>query len=65
MILLAKYTQGISFKGEFDFEKMEVTETTKEDILTYDLSKELKKFDGKTVSITVREDAPIEPIEED
>ncbi len=60
---MAKLTNQVSFKGEFTFLDMEITEKTKESIDTYDLKEYLKRFDGRTVSITVKEELQPEPKE--
>jgi predicted RNA-binding protein len=58
---MAKFTHKVALKGEFVFSDMEVIETSKEAINTYDLTEILKRFDGRTVSITISEDEEIEP----
>lgn len=60
---MAKLVNSVSFKGEFSFLDMEITETTKDSIDTYDLKEYLKRFDGRTVSITIKEENQPEPKE--
>ena len=62
---MAKLTNQVSFKGDFSFLDMEITETDKkkEVIDTYDLNEYLKRFDGRTVSITIKEEQQPEPKE--
>ena len=59
----AKLTNQVSFKGDFSFLDMEITEATKESIDTYDLNEYLKRFDGRSVSITIKEEQQPEPKE--
>lgn len=61
---MAKLTHQVSFKGDFVYSDMEITETTKDSIDTYDLSEALKRFDGRLISITIKEELPIEPKED-
>jgi hypothetical protein len=58
---MAKKVHAISLKGNFELDTMEVTEESKEGIFTYDFLYVLKEFDGKLVSITVKEENPVKP----
>lgn len=60
---MAKITNAVQFKGDFSFLDMEITETTKESIDTYDLKEYLKRFDGKHVTLSIREEIQPEPKE--
>jgi hypothetical protein len=60
---MAKISNSVAFKGEFSFLDMEITETTKESIDTYDLNDFLKRFDGKTISLLIKEEQLAEPKE--
>ena len=44
---MAKSKTTESYKGEFNYETMELTEETKEGIFVYDIKEALKRFDGK------------------
>lgn len=60
---MAKLTHSFSAKGDFSFLDLEITETKKESIDTYDLKEYLKQFDGKTVTFSIKEETEAEPVE--
>ncbi|MFS1518515.1 YonK family protein [Bacillus sp. SCS-151] len=60
---MAKITNSVAFKGDYSYLDMEITETSKESIDTYDLKEFLKRFDGKFISITIQEETTPEPKE--
>lgn len=62
--MASKKVNQVNLKGEFDMGVMEVTETTKEAIYTYDFKSILSEFDGKNVSITIKEENEL-PLKED
>jgi YonK protein len=53
---LAKKVHSIQLKGLFDMGTMEIEESTKDDINTYDFKQILSEFDGKTVTISIKEE---------
>jgi hypothetical protein len=53
---MAKKVHSVNLKGEFELDTMEVTETTKEAIFTYDFLEILRDFDGKQISISIKEE---------
>ncbi|MGD7047071.1 hypothetical protein FZC83_02305 [Rossellomorea marisflavi] len=55
----SKKTHSVSVKGQFDQDKMEITEITKEDEFTYDFDKILQEFDGKNIMISIKEDVEL------
>lgn len=61
---MAKKNSGFSFKGELGYEdgRFYITEVKKDSEDTYDLSKELIEFVGKTLSVTGKEEFDIEPV---
>ncbi|MCY8837679.1 YonK family protein [Bacillus atrophaeus] len=61
----SKKVHQINVKGYFDMDVMEVTEQTKEEEYTYDFKKILSEFNGKNVSITVKEEyeLPVKDVE--
>jgi hypothetical protein len=61
---MAKLVNSVALKGEFTLDTMEVVETTKEAINTYDFLDILRNFDGKTISISIKEENEITPKEE-
>lgn len=67
----AKRTHSTSLSGELNIgsgipdEVVTITETMENKILTYDLIDLLAAFDGKNVSITIKEDASVEPTVEE
>lgn len=60
---MAKYVHSFSVKGELDAEELEIKEETKETIETYSLQDILAQFDGKVVSIAIKEEVAAEPAE--
>lgn len=60
---MAKSKTTESYKGEFNFETMELTEETKEGIFVYDIKEALKRFDGKNLSFQLVEENPVQPKE--
>lgn len=53
---MAKKVHSINLKGLLDLDTMEVTEQTKEAEFTYDFLEVLREFDGKQVSISIKEE---------
>jgi hypothetical protein len=62
--MASKKIHAVSVKGEFDLSTMEITETTKEAILTYDFLEVLREFDGKQVTISIKEENEL-PVKEE
>lgn len=60
---MAKRVNSVQLKGNFEVETMEVTEESKEGTFVYDLLAELRLFDGKHVTIAIKEEFPVEPKE--
>lgn len=59
---MAKRNNSVSFqKGLFNLATMEITEEDKNGLHTYDLLEELRKFDGKYISLIIKEEFPIVP----
>ncbi|MBW3699419.1 YonK family protein [Bacillus altitudinis] len=54
--MASKKTNQVNLKGFFDMDVMEVTEVTKDDELRYDFKEILSEFNGKQVSITIKEE---------
>ncbi|ANB49253.1 YonK family protein [Bacillus velezensis] len=63
--MASKKVHQINVKGYFDMDVMEVTEQTKEAEYTYDFKEILSEFNGKNVSITVKEEneLPVKDVE--
>ncbi|MGM7720508.1 YonK family protein [Metabacillus sp. Hm71] len=61
--MASKKVNQVNLKGIFDMDVMEVTEQTKETELVYDFKEILSDFNGKTVSITIKEENEL-PIKE-
>jgi hypothetical protein len=53
---MAKKVHAVTLKGNFDLSLMEITEVTKEAENTYDFLELLREFDGKQVSISIKEE---------
>jgi len=62
----AKRTNSASFQGELSVgvNEIEITEITGEEELTYDFLEILREFDGKHITIAIREEFSVDPIEE-
>jgi len=58
---MAKRNNSVLFKGNLEVDTMEITEETKEGVFVYDLLSELRRFDGKCVAISIKEEFPVEP----
>lgn len=62
--MASKKVHQVNLKGALDLGTMEITEQTKEDEFTYDFLAILRDFDGKQVSITLKEENEL-PIKEE
>jgi len=60
---MAKRNNSVQFNGVLDVDTMEITEEDKNGVFVYDLLAELRRFDGKLVSLTLKEEFPVEPKE--
>ncbi|AZV43711.1 hypothetical protein BAOM_3102 [Peribacillus asahii] len=54
--MASKKIQSVNLKGELSLDDMTVTEVTKEGEFTYDFLSILRGFDGKTISINLKEE---------
>ena len=54
--MASKKVSQVSMKGKLEVDAMEVTEETKEAIFTYDLREILREYDGKQVSLSIKEE---------
>lgn len=61
MFVLAKRNNAVIFKGNLEVDTMEITEESKDGIFVYDLLAELRRFDGKCVSVIIKEELPVQP----
>ncbi|MBW7632553.1 YonK family protein [Bacillus licheniformis] len=59
----SKKVNQVNLKGFLDMDLMEITEQIKEDEYTYDLRERLYEFNGKNVSITIKEENEL-PVKE-
>ena len=57
--MASKKVHAVNLKGIFDLDVMEVTEQTKEAEFTYDFLEVLRGFDGKQVSISIKEEVEL------
>ncbi len=62
---MAKISNSASFKGAFDHEEMTISEYNKqtEGFDVYDLAEYLQRFDGKEISLTIKEELPVETMQ--
>ncbi|WP_342423187.1 YonK family protein [Paenibacillus sp. FSL E2-0178] len=63
MINIAKRNNSIQFKELLNTEVMEVTEEDQSGVFVYDLLEELKSYNGKNATISIKEDLPVQPKE--
>lgn len=65
---MAKRTNSAQLKGKLDIDwslgELVITESTKDGEYEYSLSKLLEEFNGKTVTLSIREEDQIAPIDE-
>lgn len=57
--MASKKIHSVNLKGLLDLDTMEVTEQTKEAEFTYDFLEILRGFDGKQVSISIKEEVEL------
>lgn len=57
---MAKSKTTESYKGNFEFETMELVEETKEGTFVYDIKEALKRFDGKHISFQLVEENAVQ-----
>lgn len=64
---MAKKVHSVAFKGllEVDWSAgvIKITETVKEETFEYSLNEILEEFNGKTVTLSLKEEDSIEPID--
>lgn len=53
---MAKKVHQVNIKGLLDMGTMEIEETTKDAVNVYDFKEILSDFDGKTISISIKEE---------
>lgn len=65
---MAKRTNSAQLKGKLDIDwslnELVITESTKDGDFEYSLTKLLEEFNGKTVTLSIREEDQIAPIDE-
>ena len=65
---MAKRTNSAQLKGQLDIDwslgELIVTEETKEGVFEYSLGKLLEEFNGKAITISIKEEDSISPIDE-
>ena len=65
---MAKRTNSAQLKGVLDIDwslgELIITEQTKEGDIEYSLGKLLEEFNGKTITISIKEEDSISPIDE-
>jgi hypothetical protein len=54
--MASKKVHTVNLKGILDLDTMEITEQAKEEEFTYDFLEILRDFDGKQVSISIKEE---------
>ena len=62
--MASKKINSVNLKGQLDLDTMEVVEQTKEAEFTYDFLTILREFDGKQISISLKEENEL-PIKEE
>lgn len=61
---MAKYVHSVSLKGVLDVLNMEVEESSKDSVETFDLREILQTFEGQMVSISIKQEELVIPTEE-
>lgn len=61
--MASKRVNQVALKGELDMDLVEITEVTKEGEFVYDLKEILQSFDGKNVTILIKEEKEL-PVKE-
>ncbi|MDT0160288.1 YonK family protein [Bacillus sp. AG4(2022)] len=54
--MASKKVNQVNLKGIFELDTMEVTEQTKEAEYTYDFLEILRDFNGKNISVSIKEE---------
>jgi hypothetical protein len=62
--MASKRVNAVNIKGSFELDTMEITEQTKEAEFTYDFLQILKDFDGRTITISIKEENEL-PVKEE
>lgn len=62
---MAKKVTGFSFKGFYDAETRTITEISKDEEKVFDLQSVLDLFDGKEISVSIKEDISPTPLHAD
>lgn len=62
--MASKKIHSINLRGILDMDTMEITETTKDSEYVYDFLKILQEFNGKQVSVQIKEEQDL-PIKEE
>jgi hypothetical protein len=57
--MASKKISSVALKGSLDLDTMEITEQTKEAEYTYDFLAILRDFNGKQVSISIKEEVEL------
>lgn len=57
--MASKKVNAVNLKGILDLDTMEMTEQTKEAEFVYDFLEILRDFDGKQVSISIKEEVEL------
>lgn len=62
----AKRTNSASFQGELTLgvNELTITELTGEEELTYDLLELFQEFDGKHITLSIKEEFSVDPVED-
>lgn len=61
--MASKKINQVSLKGELNLDNVEITEITKEGEFVYDFKQILQEFDGKQISISLKEENEL-PVKE-
>ena len=62
---MAKFSKSFQAKGELSVGEMKIYEVKKDEVNTVNFLEMLQQFDGKTVSITIKEEVEIIGVDED
>lgn len=61
---MAKFTSTFRAKGILDIDTMTIHTMEKDEEKVYDLRAQLRTFDDREITISIKEDIEVEPVEE-
>ncbi|MCA1025687.1 YonK family protein [Cytobacillus kochii] len=62
--MASKKVNQVNIRGTFDLDTMEIVEQAKEAEYTYDFLEQLRDFDGKNITVSIKEEKEL-PVKEE